>query len=50
MDHAEKTAASMAAVKRMEDGLAAGEMDMSPTYRRQSRVRRFRIRDDATGR
>jgi len=32
MDRAEKTAASLAAVKRMEDGLAAGEMDMTPYF------------------
>ena len=32
MDHAAKTAASLAAVKRMESGLAANEMDMSAYF------------------
>ncbi len=31
-DHAKQTAASLAAVRRMEDGLAAGEMDMTPYF------------------
>ena len=31
-DHAAVTAASLAAVKRMEDGLAAGEHDMTPYF------------------
>lgn len=31
-ERAAQTAASLAAVKRMEDGLAAGEMDMTPYF------------------
>jgi predicted ester cyclase len=31
-EHAAQTAASLAAVKRMEDGLAAGEMDMTSYF------------------